>query len=69
MQTNDTVVTGSKDKKEFDYPILDSNTAENAENIYTGDAGLTLNFIDRIILAIKEGDLKLAFSRKCIKRK
>lgn len=68
MQTNDTVVTGGKDKKEFDYPILDSNTAENAENVYTGDAGLSLNFIDRMILAIKEGDLKLAFSRKCIKR-
>lgn len=62
MQTNDTVVTGSKDKKEFDYPILDSSSADNAENTYTGEAGLKLNFIDRIILAIKEGDLKLAFS-------
>ena len=62
MQTDDTVVVNSKDKKEFDYPILDSNTAENAENIYDGDAGLNLNFLDRIILAIKEGDLKLAFS-------
>ena len=62
MQTNDTVVVNSKDKKEFDYPILDSTTAENAENVYDGQAGLKLNFIDRIILAIKEGDLKLAFS-------
>ena len=62
IQTNDTVVTGSKDKKEFDYPILDSSSADNAENTYTGEAGLKLNFIDRIILAIKEGDLKLAFS-------
>lgn len=62
MQTNDTVVTGSKNKKEFDYPILDSSSADNAENIYKGEAGLKLNFIDRIILAIKEGDLKLAFS-------
>lgn len=62
MQTNDTIVTGSKDKKEFDYPILDSSSADNAENTYTGKAGLKLNFIDRIILAIKEGDLKLAFS-------
>ena len=61
-QTNDTVVTNSKNKKEFDYPILDSDTADNAENIYDGKAGLKLNFIDRIILAIKEGDLKLAFS-------
>ncbi len=62
MQTNDTVVTNCKDKKEFDYPILDSSHAENAENTYTGTAGLSLNFIDRMILAIKEGDLKLAFS-------
>ena len=61
-QTNDTVVINSKDKKEFDYPILDSAEAENAENVYTGEAGLQLNFIDRMILAIKEGDLKLAFS-------
>lgn len=61
-KTNDTVVINSKDKKEFDYPILDSAEAENAENVYTGEAGLQLNFIDRIILAIKEGDLKLAFS-------
>jgi len=62
MQTNDTVVTGSKNKKEFDYPILDSSSADNEEFTYTGEAGLNLNFIDRIILAIKEGDLKLAFS-------
>ncbi len=62
MQTNDTVVTNSKDKKEFDYPKLDSSSAENAENVYDGEAGLKLNFLDRIILAIKEGDLKLAFS-------
>ena len=62
MQTNDTVVTNSKNKKEFDYPILDSNSAENAENVYDGLAGLNLNFLDRIILSIKEGDLKLAFS-------
>lgn len=61
IQTNDTVVVNSKDKKEFDYPILDSTTAENAENVYDGQAGLKLNFIDRMILAIKEGDLKLAF--------
>lgn len=61
-QTNDTVVINSKDKKEFDYPMLDSAEAENAENVYSGEAGLQLNFLDRMILAIKEGDLKLAFS-------
>ena len=62
LQTENTVVTNSKDKKEFDYPILDSALAENAENMYQGEAGLSLNFLDRIILAIKEGDAKLVFS-------
>ena len=62
LETNDTVVTNSKDKKEFDYPIAESTKAENATNVYDGEAGLSLNFLDRLILAIKEGDLKLAFS-------
>ena len=58
MQTNNTVVTNTKDKKELDYIKQDSYI----ENNYDGKAGLKLNFIDRLILAIKEGDLKLAFS-------
>ena len=62
LETNDTVVTNCKNKNEFDYPVLDSQGAENAQNNYDGEAGLKLNFIDRMILAIKEGDLKLAFS-------
>ena len=61
-QTNDTVVTNSKTKKEFDYPITDKGNTKNAENTYDGDAGLKLGFLDRLILAIKEKDLKLAFS-------
>ncbi len=62
LETNDTVVTNNSQTKEFDYPITTSTTAENAENVYEGNAGLNLNFIDRLILAIKEQDLKLAFS-------
>lgn len=62
MNTNDIVVTNTKDKVEFDYPILDSNTAENATNSYEGEAGLSLSFLDRCILAIKEKNMKLAFS-------
>lgn len=62
LETNDTVVTNNSQTKEFDYPITTSTTAENAENVYEGSAGLKLNFIDRLILAIKEKDLKLAFS-------
>lgn len=62
LETNDTVVTNSSSNKEFDYPVLDSSNAENAENEYNGKSGLNLNFIDRIIISIKEGDFKLAFS-------
>lgn len=62
IETNDTVVTKNTVSQEFDYPVLDSSTAENKENEYNGKSGLSLNFIDRIILSIKEGDLKLAFS-------
>ena len=59
LQTNNNIVTNSKNRKEFDYPV---STTTNAENIYDGPAGLNLNFIDRFILGIKEGDLNLAFS-------
>ena len=62
LETNDTVVTNSKEKNDFDYPIAESTKAENASNIYDGEAGLSLNFLDRFILGTKEGDLKLAFS-------
>ncbi len=59
LETNNTVITNSKEKAEFDYPV---ENAENAENEYSGEAGLKLNFIDRLILGIKQKDLKLAFS-------
>lgn len=59
METNDTIVINSKNKKEYDY-----TDNEGKENVYTykGKAGLGLNFIDRLVLALKEGDLKLAFT-------
>ena len=59
LDTNNTIMTNLKNKKEFDYPI-DSTT--NQENIYDGAAGLELNFIDRLVLGIRNGDLKLAFN-------
>ena len=69
LETNDTVVTNSGSSKEFDYPILNSSSVENKENEYDGKSGLSLNLLDRIILSIKEKDMKLAFSRKCYKSK
>ena len=59
LQTNETIVTNSKTKKEFDYPGQDG---KNETNEYDGKAGLKLSFGDRIILALSHGDAKLAFS-------
>ena len=59
LQTDNNIVTNSDNREEFDYP---TSSTTNAENVYDGDAGLNLNFIDRFILGIKEGDLNLAFS-------
>ena len=59
LMTNDAVVVNKNEETEFDY--IDENGNEQNYS-YTGNAGLNLNFLDRIILGIKEGDLKLAFS-------
>lgn len=47
-------------KAELDYIDEDSNV--EVEYSYKGSAGLNLNFLDRLILGIKEGDINLAFS-------
>ena len=60
LETNDTVVTNSNSKKEFDYPTEDA--LSNTENVYDGKAGLEANFLDRLVLAIREKDAKLVFS-------
>ncbi len=59
LETNSAVVVNEDENTEFDY-TNDDGAEENYS--YTGNAGLTLNFLDRIILGIKEGDLQLAFS-------
>lgn len=59
LETNDTIATNTKNRKEYDY--TDEEGLEHTST-YNGDAGLQLGFIDRLILGIKTGDLKLAFS-------
>nr|MBP3681459.1 UPF0182 family protein [Clostridia bacterium] len=59
LQTNETIVTNSTTKQEFDYPISDG---KNETNKYDGKAGLKLGFADRLVLAISQGDVKLALS-------
>ena len=59
LQTNEVIVTNSEDALEYDYPLTSTT---NTYNTYKGQAGISLNFIDRLILGIKEHNLKLAFS-------
>lgn len=58
LETNGEVVTNAKNQKEFDYLV----DGKEYESDYTGKAGLLLNFWDRLILGIKQKNLKLAFS-------
>lgn len=59
IETNDTIITNAKGKKEFDYQI---SGEKNNEFSYTGEAGIDLNFFDRLVLGISKGDFKLAFN-------
>ena len=52
-------VTNTKNKTEYDY--TDSNGIEHVYN-YTGDSGIQVGFWDRLILAIRNRDIKLALS-------
>lgn len=59
LETNSIVVTNTKNKSEYDY--TDSNGVEHTYN-YEGNSGIQVGFIDRLILALRNGDIKLAFS-------
>ena len=60
LETNSIVVTNTKNKTEYDY--TDSNGEEHTYN-YSGDSGIQVGFLDRLILALKNGDIKLAMSK------
>ena len=64
LETNDTIATNTKNKQEYDY--TDEEGLEHTST-YSGNAGLKLNFIDRLVLGIRTGDLKLAFSTEVTK--
>ena len=59
LETNKTIVTNSKNKNEFDYPLENGKSATNS---YDGEAGLKLNGLDKMILALSKGDVNLAFT-------
>lgn len=58
-QSNTTVATNTKNKQEYDYTDESGN---DYTSTYEGNAGLNLNFVDRLILGITKGDVNLAFS-------
>ena len=64
LETNDTIATNTKNKQEYDY--TDEYGLEHTST-YNGKAGLQLGFIDKLVLGIKTGDLKLAFSSEISK--
>lgn len=64
LKTNDIIVINDKEDVEYDYPLTSTT---NSYNKYEGQAGLKLGFLDRLILGIKEHNIKLAFSSKISK--
>ena len=61
METNNTVIINQGSNEEYDY--TDSKGTEYTSS-YEGNSGLSLNFLDRMILGIKKGGPTLAFSCK-----
>ncbi len=59
LQTNEAIVTNIENQVEYDYPLT---SVANNYTSYTGNAGLKLGFVDKLILGINEKNLKLAFS-------
>ena len=59
LQTNEIISTNTNKNIEYDYPL---SSTTNSYNTYDGQAGIKLGFFDRLVLGIKEGNIKLAFS-------
>lgn len=59
LQTNEAIVINSGENIEYDYPLTSTTSSYNS---YNGEAGISLNFLDRLVLGIKEGNIKLALS-------
>ena len=59
QETNSIAVINANNKVEYDY--TDENGIEHIYS-YTGESGIQVGFFDRLILAITNGDIKLAMS-------
>lgn len=58
LETNN-IISVSKDNEEFDYP---KTTSKNAIYNYDGNGGISLGFLDKLAVALKEKSINLAFS-------
>lgn len=59
LEVEDMIATNVKNKQEYDYTDEEGNEVTTE---YTGEAGLNLNFFDKLVLGISKGNLNLAFS-------
>ena len=59
VETNSTVVANTKNKTEYDY--TDNSGVEHINN-YDGNSGIQVGFWDRLILAVKNKDIRLAMT-------
>ena len=59
LETDDIIATNTEESMEYDYPLTSTTSSYNT---YDGQAGIKLGFLDRLILGIKERNVKLAFS-------
>ena len=64
LETDSIVVTKSNNQMEYDY--TDSRGNEYTTS-YNGSSGLSLNWIDRVVLGTKKRNVKLAFSSNVTK--
>ena len=64
LETNNIVVTQPNGDDEYDYT---DNRGNEYKTSYQGNSGLQLNWYDRLILGMKKGNIKLAFSSNVTK--
>ena len=64
LKTNNIIATNKEENIEYDYPLTSTT---NSYNIYDGESGVNLGFMDRLVLGIKEKNIKLAFSSNITK--
>lgn len=60
LQTNEIIATNQNENAEYDYPLT---STKNSYNAYDGKAGIKLGFFDRLVLGIKEKNIKIAFTK------